>query len=179
MRRVFRWSGVLSSAVAMVVIVPALAANAAKEIHGYSSLSVSFAKDARKCGFSSLDPFQQALRKDLSGIGINLDGTSIVSVNLQIGGVPHGALGPQCTIDVSLNFWTMLAAANIRTDNPAMQQAADRLRSFHVNLYSVSAFAVSPTPPTVAGGRDVTQAEMEVLKVIGDLVGRFNAARSH
>jgi hypothetical protein len=178
MRRILFWHVVLSSAVLIFAIGPALAANAAKEIHGYGSLGVSFSKNAEACGFTSLDPFQQALRKDLSAIGVDLDGASIVSVNLQIGGVPHGAQDAQCTVDVTLNFWTVLTAANIRTDNPAVRQAVDRLGSFHVSLYRVSAFAVSPTVYTVADGRNVTQAEAEVLKVISHLVERFNEARS-
>lgn len=160
-------------------IAPAFAGNAAKEIRDYSSLSVWFTKNAAQCGFESLEPFEQALRHDLSAVGVNLDGRSVVSSELEIRGILHGAQNVHCTIEVNLSFRTTLAAANIVTDNPDVQQLIDKLGSFHVPLYKGNAVAVSPVLHTVADGRNDPSGTAHVIKVIHELVARFDEARSH
>jgi len=156
---------------------PALGASAAKEISGYYKITADFTKNAKKCGFESLEPFERYLRKDLEEVGVLPNKDSIVEVNLQIGGINYGALESQCAIDVSLDFRTTLTAANINTDNPAVRQAVDNLEAFPVSLYKVGAFAVSTTLYTVYDNRNITQAEAEVIKIIQRLVKRFAEER--
>jgi hypothetical protein len=45
---------------------PVLAASAAKEISSYNKITVRFTKNAKKCGFESLKPFERSLREDLA-----------------------------------------------------------------------------------------------------------------
>lgn len=177
MFRRFAW--VMGSLVALAVAAggQALAASAAKEISGYNKMKVEFTKNAQKCGFESLEPFERHLREDLAKIGVKQDPNSIVEINLQVGGIVYGALDAQCAVDVSLDFRTTLTAANINTDNPAVRTAVDRLQAFPVSLYKVGAFAVSTTLYTVYDNRNITKAEAEVLKIIQRLVNRFEKER--
>ena len=156
---------------------PALCASAAKEISGYYKITADFTKNAQKCGFEGLEPFERYLRKDLEEIGVLPNDKSIVEVNLQVGGIAYGALDTQCAIDVSLDFRTTLKAANINTDNPAVREAVDRLGAFPVSLYKVGAFAVGTTLYTVFDNRNITQAEASVIKIIHRLVNRFEEER--
>lgn len=156
---------------------PALAASAAKEISSYNKLKVEFTKNAKKCGFESLEPFERHLREDLAKIGVKQNPDSIVEINLQVGAIVYGALDAQCAVDVNLDFRTTLTAANINTDNPAVRTAVDRLQAFPVSLYKVGAFAVSTTLYTVYDNRNITKAEAEVLKIIQRLVNRFEKER--
>ena len=52
-------------AITMLVVVssPAFGASAAKEISGFYKIKVDFTKNAKKCGFESLEPFERYLRK--------------------------------------------------------------------------------------------------------------------
>lgn len=156
---------------------PVFAASAAKEISGYNKIKVEFTKNAKKCGFESLEPFERHLREDLDAIGVKQNPDSIVEISLEIGAIVYGALDVQCAIDVSLDFRTTLTAANINTDNPAVRTAVDRLGAFPVSLYKVGAFAVSTTLYTVYDNRNITKAEAEVLKIIQRLVNRFEKER--
>lgn len=164
-------------ALAFAAAGPALAASAAKEISGFNKLTVDFTKNAKKCSFESKEPFERVLRKDLAEIGVLPNSASIIEINLEIGGIAYGALDTQCAIDVSLDFRTTLRAENINTDNAAVRTAVDRLGAFPVSLYKVGAFAVSTLLYTVADGRNITQAEAEVIKIIGRLVKRFEEER--
>ena len=166
------------AAILAVATKPALAASAAKEISGYYKMTVEFTKNAKKCGFESLEPFERHLREDLAAVGVKKNDASIVEVDLEVGAIAYGALDSQCAVDVSLDFRTTLTAANINTDNPAVRQAVDRLQAFPVSLYKVGAFAVSTTLYTVADGRNITKAEAEVLKIIKRLVDRFQEERT-
>jgi len=156
---------------------PARAESAAKEISSYNKMKVEFTKNAKKCGFESLEPFERNLRDDLAAIGVKQNPESIVEINLEVGAINYGALDSQCAVDVSLDFRTTLLASNINTDNPAVRHAVDRLQAFPVSLYKVGAFAVSTTLYTVADGRNITKAEAEVLNIIERLVKRFEAER--
>ena len=156
---------------------PALAASAAKEITGFYKMKVEFTKNAQKCGFESLEPFERNLRKDLAAVGIRQTDLSIVEIILQVGGINYGALETQCAIDVNLDFRTTLRSENIVTDSAAVRQAVDRLGAFPVSLYNIGAFAVSTTLYTVADGRNITKAEAEVLNIIERLVQRFDEER--
>jgi hypothetical protein len=165
------------AAVFAVAAKPALAASAAQEISSYNKMKVMFTKNAKNCGFESLEPFERHLRDDLAAIGVKQNDSSIVEVSLEVGGIVYGALESQCAVDVNLDFRTTLTSANINTDNPLVRQAVDRLGAFPVSLYQVGAFAVSTTLYTVADNRNITQAEAEVLKIIKRLVDRFQQAR--
>jgi len=167
-----------AAAVLAVSATPVLAASAAKEITGYYKMTVNFTKNAKKCGFESLEPFERHLREDLAAVGVKQTEGSIVEVDLEIGAINYGALDSQCAVDVSLDFRTTLTAANINTDNPQVRHAVDRLQAFPVILYNVGAFAVSTTLYTVADGRNITKAEAEVLNIIKRLVDRFQAERA-
>ena len=156
---------------------PALAASAAKEITSYNKMKVEFTKNATKCGFESLEPFERHLREDLEAIGVKQSPDSIVEINLQVGAIVYGALDAQCAVDVNLDFRTTLTAANINSDNPAVRSAVDRLGAFPVSLYKVGAFAVSTTLYTVYDNRNITKAEAEVLQIIQRLVNRFEEER--
>lgn len=156
---------------------PALAASAAKEITSYNRMKVEFTKNATKCGFESLEPFERHLREDLAAIGVKQSPDSIVEINLQVGAIVYGALDAQCAVDVNLDFRTTLTAANINSDNPAVRNAVDRLGAFPVSLYTVGAFAVSTTLYTVYDNRNITKAEAEVLQIIQRLVNRFEEER--
>jgi hypothetical protein len=156
---------------------PALAASAAKEITSYNKMKVEFTKNATKCGFESLEPFERHLREDLAAIGVKQSPDSIVEINLQVGAIVYGALDAQCAVDVNLDFRTTLTAANINSDNPAVRNAVDRLGAFPVSLYKVGAFAVSTTLYTVYDNRNITKAEAEVLQIIQRLVNRFEEER--
>ena len=156
---------------------PALAASAAQEISSYNKMTVEFTKNAQKCGFESLEPFERHLRDDLAAVGVTQNPASIIEINLEVGGIAYGALETQCAVDVSLDFRTTLQAANINTDNAAVRHAVDRLGAFPVSLYKVGAFAVSTTLYTVADNRNITQAEAEVLNIIKRLVARFEEER--
>lgn len=156
---------------------PALSASAAQEISAYNKMTVMFTKNAKKCGFESLEPFERHLRDDLAAVGVKQNSASIIEVSLEVGGIAYGALDSQCAVDVSLDFRTTLTAANINTDNPLVRHAVDRLGAFPVSLYQVGAFAVSTTLYTVADNRNITQAEAEVLKIIKRLVDRFQQER--
>jgi len=147
---------------------PVLAESAAKEISSYSKMKVEFTKNAKKCGFESLEPFERHLRDDLAAVGVKQN---------DVGAINYGALDSQCAIDVSLDFRTTLTAANINTNNPLVRQAVDRLQAFPVSLYNVGAFAVSTTLYTVYDNRNITKAEAEVLKIIKRLVDRFQQER--
>lgn len=165
------------AAIVVSPVNPALAASAAKEISSYNKLKVEFTKNAQKCGFESLEPFERQLREDLAAVGVKQNDASIIEINLEVGGINYGALETQCAVDVSLDFRTTLQAANINTDNAAVRHAVDRLGAFPVSLYKVGAFAVSTTLYTVYDNRNITQAEAEVLKIIKRLVGRFEEER--
>ena len=164
---------------ALIVATPtaALGASAAQEISSYNKLTVEFTKNAQKCGFESLEPFERHLRDDLAAVGVTQNPASIIEINLEVGGIAYGALETQCAVDVSLDFRTTLQAANINTDNAAVRHAVDRLGAFPVSLYKVGAFAVSTTLYTVADNRNITQAEAEVLNIIKRLVARFEEER--
>jgi len=157
---------------------PVFAASAAQEISGYNKMTVEFTKNAKKCGFESLEPFERHLRDDLAAVGVKQNDASIVEVGLEVGAINYGALDSQCAIDVSLDFRTTLTAANINTNNPQVRQAVDRLQAFPVSLYNVGAFAVSTTLYTVYDNRNITKAEAEVLKIIKRLVTRFQEERA-
>ena len=165
------------AAVVAVSAQPALAESAAKEISSYNKMVVSFTKNAKKCGFESLEPFERHLREDLAAVGVKQNDDSIIEIGLEVGAINYGALDSQCAVDVSLDFRTTLTAANINTDNPLVRQAVDRLQRFPVSLYKVGAFAVSTTLYTVADGRNITKAEAEVLSIIKRLVDRFQEER--
>lgn len=156
---------------------PALATSAAKEINAYKKIEVVFTKNAKKCGFESTEPFERNLQKDLAAVGVNQNDNSVVEILLEVGGIVYGALESQCVVDVNLDFRTTLRAVNITTANAAVRQAVDRLKAFPISLYKVGAFAVSTTLYTVADGRNVTQAEAEVIKIIQRLVTRFEEER--
>lgn len=156
---------------------PALAASAAQEITTYNKMKVEFTKNAKSCGFESLEPFERHLREDLAAIGVTQNDASIIEVNLEVGAIVYGALDTQCAIDVSLDFRTTLTAENINTNNEAVRRAVDRLGAFPVSLFQVGAFAVSTTLYTVADNRNITKAEAEVLNIIKRLVTRFEEER--
>lgn len=177
MLRITAYAGLLAASLLTAAAHPAFAETAASEITGFSKLKVNFTKNAQKCGFQSLEPFERNLRKDLAAIGIRQSESSIIELDLEIGGINYGALETQCAIDVSLDFRTTLRASNIVTDNAAVRQAVDRLQAFPVSLYNVGAFAVETTLYTVADGRNVTKAEAKVLEIIGHLVKRFDEER--
>ncbi len=158
---------------------PAMATNAPSEITGFNKIKVEFTKNATKCGFESLEPFERNLRKYLAEIGVLPNSNSIVEINLEVGGINYGAFESQCAVDVSLDFRTTLSATNINTDNTTVRRAVDRLGTFPVSLYKVGAFAVSTTLYTVYDGRNITQAEAEVIKIIERLVKRFEDARKN
>lgn len=156
---------------------PAMAANAPSEITGFNKIKVEFTKNATKCGFESLEPFERNLRKSLAEVGVLPNSNSIIEINLEVGGINYGAFESQCAVDVNLDFRTTLQAANINTDNSTVRRAVDRLGTFPVSLYKVGAFAVSTTLYTVYDGRNITKAEAEVIKIIYRLVKRFEEAR--
>lgn len=177
MLRLLTCGAVAVAAIFTFAAKPVLAASAAQEISNYNKISARFTKNAKKCGFESLEPFERHLREDLAAVGVKKNDSSIVEVSLEIGGIAYGALESQCAIDVTLDFRTTLTAANINTDNPLVRQAVDRLQAFPVSLYTVGAFAVSTTLYTVYDNRNITQAEAEVLKIIKRLVDRFQQER--
>jgi hypothetical protein len=177
MLRVFACAKVAIVALILATPTAALAASAAQEISSYNKIKVEFTKNAQKCGFESLEPFERNLKNDLAAIGVNQNSESIVEIYLGVGAIAYGALDTQCAVDVSLDFRTTLLASNINTDNPVVRQAVDRLQAFPVSLYNVGAFAVSTTLYTVADGRNITKAEAEVIKIIGHLVKRFDEER--
>jgi len=165
------------AAMLAITAKPVLAESAAKEISSYRKMTVEFTKNAQKCGFESLEPFERHLRDDLAAVGVKQNDSSIIEVDLEVGAINYGALDSQCAIDVSLDFRTTLTAANINTNNPLVRQAVDRLQAFPVSLYKVGAFAVSTTLYTVYDNRNITKAEAEVLKIIKRLVDRFQEER--
>ena len=59
---------------ALIVATPtaALGASAAQEISSYNKLTVEFTKNAQKCGFESLEPFERNLKKELLLFGCYL-----------------------------------------------------------------------------------------------------------
>jgi hypothetical protein len=178
MLRMFTYAALGVAAIVAVSAKPALAESAAKEISGYNKMKVEFTKNAKKCGFESLEPFERHLRDDLAAVGVKQNDASIIEVSLEVGAINYGALDSQCAIDVSLDFRTTLTAANINTNNPQVRQAVDRLQAFPVSLYNVGAFAVSTTLYTVYDNRNITKAEAEVLKIIKRLVTRFQEERA-
>jgi hypothetical protein len=155
----------------------AFAASAVKEISGFNTIKAEFTRNAEKCGFESLEPFERRLRKDLEAVGVTQNSESIVEVGLEIGGIVYGAANSQCAVNVSLDFRTTLTADNITTNNRAVRAAVDRLGAFPISLYKVGSFAVSTTLYTVYDNRNITQAEAAVLKMIDRLVTRFEEAR--
>jgi len=177
MLRITTCAKLLAASLVLLIAQPAYAESAAKEITGYYKLTVNFTKNAKKCGFESLEPFERTLRKDLDAIGVHKTDGSIIEVDLEIGAINYGALDSQCAIDVSLDFRTTLRAENIVTDNPSVRRAVDRLGAFPVSLYQVGSFAVETTLYTVADGRNVTKAEARVLDFIHHLVQRFDKQR--
>jgi hypothetical protein len=177
MLRYFVCMKLVAVALFAAAAAPALGASAAKEITGFNKLTVDFTKNAQKCGFESLEPFERNLREDLLAVGVKHNSASIVEINLEVGGIVYGALETQCVVDVNLDFRTTLRAGNINTDDMALRQAVDRLQAFPVSLYKVGAFAVSTTLFTVADGRNITKAEAEVIKIIKRLVTRFDEER--
>jgi hypothetical protein len=176
--RITTGAKLLAAALVLFAAQPALGESAAKEIRSFNKLKANFTKNAQKCGFQSLEPFERTLRKDLAAVGVQQSDASIIEIDLEIGGISYGALDTQCAIDVSLDFRTTLRASNIVTDNAALRQAIDRLQAFPVSLYEVGAFAVETTLYTVADGRNVTKAEAKMLELIGHLVQRFNDERN-
>lgn len=156
---------------------PAMATNAPNEISGFNKIKVEFTKNATKCGFESLEPFERHLRKSLAEVGVLPNSNSIIEISLEVGGINYGAFESQCAVDVNLDFRTTLRAVNINTDNTSVRRAVDRLGTFPVSLYKVGAFAVSTTLYTVYDGRNITKAEAEVIKIIHRLVKRFTDAR--
>jgi hypothetical protein len=177
MVRISNGAKLLAVVLALVGAGPAFAETAAKEITGFYKLKVEFTKNATKCGFQSLEPFERNLRKDLDAIGVRQTEGSIIEILLEVGAINYGALETQCAIDVSLDFRTTLTSQNIVTDNPTVRRAVDRVGAFPVSLYEVGAFAVSTTLYTVADGRNITKAEAEVIDIIGRLVKRFEDER--
>ena len=156
---------------------PSFAASAVKEISNFNSIKAEFTNNAKKCGFESLEPFEHQLRKELQAVGITHNDQSIVEINLEIGGIVYGTANSQCAVNVSLDFRTTLAASNVNTDNPAVRAAVDRLGAFPISLYKVGAFAVSTTLYTVYENRNITQAEVAILKIIHRLVTRLEEER--
>lgn len=177
MLRISNCAKLLAASLLLLGAEPAFGASAAKEITSFYKLKVEFTKNAQKCGFQSLEPFERNLRKGLAAIGVRQVDGSIIEIILEVGGINYGALESQCAIDVSLDFRTTLQSSNITTDNAAVRQAVDRLEAFPVSLYKVGAFAVSTTLYTVADGRNITKAEAEAIEIIGRLVQRFEEAR--
>jgi len=177
MLRITTCAKLLAASLVFLAAQPAFAESAAKEITGYYKLTVNFTKNAKKCGFESLEPFERTLRNDLAAVGVKQTDGSIIEIDLEIGGINYGALETQCAIDVSLDFRTTLQSSNIVTDNAAVRRAVDRLQAFPVSLYQVGAFAVETTLYTVADGRNVTRAEARVLDLIHHLVQRFDQQR--
>jgi hypothetical protein len=178
MLRMFTCAALGVAAIVAVSAKPVLAESAAKEISSYNKMKVTFTKNAKKCGFESLEPFERHLRDDLAAVGVKQNDASIIEVSLEVGAINYGALDSQCAIDVSLDFRTTLTAANINTNNPQVRQAVDRLGAFPVSLYNVGAFAVSTTLYTVYDNRNITKAEAEVLKIVKRLVTRFQEERA-
>lgn len=177
MLRIANGAKLMAALLVLFAAAPAQAESAAKEITGYYRIKAEFTKNAQKCGFQSIEPFERNLRKDLDAIGVKKTEGSIIEINLEVGAIAYGALETQCAIDVSLDFRTTLRAENIVTDNPAVRHAVDRLGAFPVSLYKVGAFAVSTTLYTVADGRNITKAEAEAINIIGRLVQRFEEER--
>ncbi len=178
MSRLYWIANIIAVALLTATAAPAMAANATNEITGFKKINVEFTKNATKCGFESLEPFERNLRKSLAEVGVLPNSDSIIEINLEIGGINYGAFELQCAVDVSLDFRTTLRAANINTDNTNVRRAVDRLGAFPVSLYEVGAFAVSTTLYTVFDGRNITKAEAEVIKIIYRLVKRFEEART-
>lgn len=165
------------SGLVLLGAVPANAMSAVQGVETYKNIEVKFTKNARKCDFQSLGPFERYLTKNLKRVGLRKTRSSIVTVSLEIGGIPFGALDTQCAVEANLHFRTMLRSDNIVTDNLAVRQTVNRLQVFPVSLYSVGAFGVDTTLYTYADGRNITKAEKKVLEMIDRLVNRFDKAR--
>jgi hypothetical protein len=98
MVRISNGAKLLAVVLALVGAGPAFAETAAKEITGFYKLKVEFTKNATKCGFQSLEPFERNLRKDLDAIGVRQTEGSIIEILLEVGAINYGALETQCAI---------------------------------------------------------------------------------
>jgi hypothetical protein len=96
--------------------VPASAVSAVQGVETYKNIEVKFTKNARKCDFQSLGPFERYLTNSLKKVGLRKTRSSIVTVSLEIGGIPFGAFETQCAVEANLHFRTMLRSDNIVTD---------------------------------------------------------------
>jgi len=171
-----------SLAMAGVVLLGAFPANAVSAVQGvetYKNIEVKFTKNARKCDFQSLGPFERYLTNSLKRVGLRKTRSSIVTVSLEVGGIPFGAFDTQCAVEATLHFRTMLRSDNIVTDSLAVRETVNRLQVFPISLYSVGAFGVDTTLYTYADGRNITKAEKKVLDMIDRLVMRFDRARGN
>ncbi len=173
---------ICSLAMAGIVLLDAIPANAVSAVQGvetYKNIEVKFTKNARKCDFQSLGPFERYLTNSLRKVGLRKTRSSIVTVSLEIGGIPFGAFDTQCAVEANLHFRTMLRSDNIVTDSLAVRETVNRLQVFPISLYSVGAFGVDTTLYTYADGRNITKAEKKVLDMIDRLVMRFDRARGN
>lgn len=174
-----RLCGLAMAGLVLLGSAPANAVSAVQGVETYKNIEVKFTKNARKCDFQSLGPFERYLTKSLKKVGLRKTRSSIVTVSLEIGGVPFGAFETQCAVEATLHFRTMLRSDNIVTDNLAVRETVNRLQVFPISLYSVGAFGVDTTLYTYADGRNITKAEKKVLDMIDRLVTRFDKARGN
>ena len=152
------------------------AGNVAKEVNAYRSIEVNFSENAHKCNLKDGKPFEDQLRKELFKIGVSENQDSMTYVVLAVTGTTFGALSAQCSSQTVLTFQTVLGAENIVVDNPAVRQAIDRLERIPVVFWQSGQFGVQPQTQPAAGGESTTSQEA-VVKMITNLVARFNADR--
>ncbi len=177
--KIGRICGLAVVGIILLEVMPANAVSAVQGVETYKNIDVKFTKNARKCDFQSLGPFERYLTNSLRKVGLRKTRSSIVTVSLEIGGIPFGAFETQCAVEATLHFRTMLRSDNIVTDSLAVRETVNRLQVFPISLYSVGAFGVDTTLYTFADGRNITKAEKKVLDMIDRLVMRFDKARGN